>query len=112
MVSTYLPCQGRVCPGYWSETLLDCGSFLTISSVSNDHDFYCQTAASNSLWPEFEITCEDEGEFDEPISSDNGSGNALVSRSRTEGSDGNLMNYFEVIFSHLCNLLFLALILK
>lgn len=61
------------------------------------HDFYWQTAASNSLWPEYEITCEDECDFDEAISNDNGTGSALVSRSRTEGSDGNLIKYFKVI---------------
>ncbi|KAG6385753.1 hypothetical protein SASPL_154634 [Salvia splendens] len=65
-----------------------------IESYANSWSHLAMTA-SNSLWPEYEITCEDESEFDEPISSDNGSGNALVSRSRTEGSDGNLMNYFQ-----------------
>ncbi|XP_047976260.1 programmed cell death protein 2-like isoform X1 [Salvia hispanica] len=74
-------------------------------SSSSSHRVLCQQlqpsgmeselAASNFLWPEYEITCEDESEFDEPISSENGSGNALVSRSRTEGSDGNLMNNFQ-----------------
>ncbi|KAG6412564.1 hypothetical protein SASPL_125246 [Salvia splendens] len=65
------------------------------SDVTWFHDFYWQTAASNSLWPEYEITCEDECDFDETMSNDNETGNALVSRSRTEGSDGNLMKYFK-----------------
>ncbi|XP_041999189.1 programmed cell death protein 2-like [Salvia splendens] len=74
-------------------------------SGSSSHKVLCQRleasgkeselAASNSLWPEYEITCEDECDFDETMSNDNETGNALVSRSRTEGSDGNLMKYFK-----------------
>lgn len=58
-----------------------------------------QTAASNSIWPEYEITNEDECLDDEEISSDNGSANTLVSRSRADGSFGKLQTYFKVSLS-------------
>ncbi|KAK4406976.1 Programmed cell death protein 2-like [Sesamum angolense] len=52
-------------------------------------------AASNSLWPEYEITNEDEGEPDEEMTNDDGSASSLISRSRTDGSFGKLQTYFK-----------------
>ncbi|KAL3827794.1 hypothetical protein ACJIZ3_016596 [Penstemon smallii] len=57
-----------------------------------------ESAASNSLWPEYEITNEDEFEFefdDAEIFNDNGPDNSLISRSRTDKSFEKLQTYFK-----------------
>ncbi|KAK6120169.1 hypothetical protein DH2020_046075 [Rehmannia glutinosa] len=74
-------------------------------SSSSSHKILCrqleisgkesESAASNSLWPEYEITIEDECDFDEEMSIDNGSVSSLVSRSRTDGSFEKLQTYFK-----------------
>lgn len=74
-------------------------------SSSSSHKVLCQQleasgkeselAANKSLWPEYEISNEDECEFDEPMSNGDGSSNSLVSRSRTEGSYGEMVEYFK-----------------
>lgn len=97
-------------PGLCSVTLLGSRKFLLsiallfnkvksiYSYVTWICDFCWQTAANKSLWPEYEISNEDECEFDEPMSNGDGSSNSLVSRSRTEGSYGEMVEYFKVIF--------------
>ncbi|KAH6756665.1 zinc finger family protein / programmed cell death 2 C-terminal domain-containing protein [Perilla frutescens var. hirtella] len=85
-------CSGKHQAAHWrsssSSHKVLCRQFETSGKES-------ESAASNSLWPEYEITNEDESEFDEPMSDDNGPANSLVSRSRTEGSYGKLINYFQ-----------------
>lgn len=63
-------------------------------------DSYCywQTAASNSLWPEYEITNEDECDLDEEMSNDDQPSSSLITRRRTDDTFGNLMTYFKVNF--------------
>ncbi|EYU46765.1 hypothetical protein ABFS82_04G011500 [Erythranthe guttata] len=53
-----------------------------------------ESAASKSLWPEYEIVNEDEFELDE-IPDNNGSASALVSRSRKDEYFGKLQTYFK-----------------
>ncbi|XP_051118959.1 uncharacterized protein LOC127243126 [Andrographis paniculata] len=54
-----------------------------------------QTAASNTLFPEYVIIDEDECEDDEEKSNDTGSSSSLISRSHTDSSYGKWMSYFE-----------------
>ncbi|PIN24161.1 putative MYND Zn-finger protein [Handroanthus impetiginosus] len=74
-------------------------------STNSSHKIFCrqldtsgkesESAASNSLWPEYEIINEDESEFDEEMSIDYGSSSSLIPKSRTDGSFGKLQTYFK-----------------
>ncbi|KAK4418098.1 Programmed cell death protein 2-like [Sesamum alatum] len=74
-------------------------------SGNSSHKVFCrqletsvkesESAASNFLWPEYEITNEDEGELDEEMTNDDGSASSLISRSRADGYFGKLQTYFK-----------------
>ncbi|KAI3449438.1 hypothetical protein Pfo_006103 [Paulownia fortunei] len=74
-------------------------------SSNSSHKVFCrqletsgkesESAASNSLWPEYEVTNEDECELDDEMSNDNGSTSSLISRNRTDGSFGKLQTSFK-----------------
>lgn len=52
-------------------------------------------AACKSLWPEYEITCEDESEVGTSISEANGDSNSLISRQQIDEPVNSLMDSFE-----------------
>ncbi|KAL8548765.1 hypothetical protein ACS0TY_007869 [Phlomoides rotata] len=52
-------------------------------------------AASNSLWPEYEITNEDECDLDEEMSNDNQPSSSLITRRLTDNTYKSWMTYFE-----------------
>ncbi|KAL0435925.1 UNVERIFIED_CONTAM: hypothetical protein Sradi_0300400 [Sesamum radiatum] len=74
-------------------------------SGNSSHKVFCrqmdtsgkesESAASHTLWPEYEIANEDEGELDEEMTNDDGSASSLISRSRTDGYFGKLQTYFK-----------------
>ncbi|KAG8389527.1 hypothetical protein BUALT_Bualt02G0238600 [Buddleja alternifolia] len=78
-------CSGKHQTAHWrsskSSHKVSCRQLETSSKES-------ESAASNSLWPEYEITNEEECEFDEEMSDENGSSSSLISRSRTDGKRG------------------------
>ncbi|KAL0389672.1 UNVERIFIED_CONTAM: Programmed cell death protein 2-like [Sesamum calycinum] len=90
-------CSGKHQTGHWrsgnSSHKVFCRQMDT--SGKESESAYWQTAASNSLWPEYEITNEDEGEPDEEMTNDDGSASSLISRSRMDGSFGKLQTYFK-----------------
>ncbi|KAL6564159.1 hypothetical protein OROMI_015609 [Orobanche minor] len=75
-------------------------------STNSSHRVFCRqaeiagkesesAAASNSLWPEYEITNKDECEPDNEIPNDNESVGALISRTRADGSVEEFETYFN-----------------
>ncbi|XP_050237644.1 uncharacterized protein LOC126687220 [Mercurialis annua] len=52
-------------------------------------------AASNELWPEYEIRNEDENEFDSDMSDDNEHDNQLVSKKSSDGTMESLLDCFK-----------------
>ncbi|CAA0828235.1 zinc finger (MYND type) family protein / programmed cell death 2 C-terminal domain-containing protein [Striga hermonthica] len=74
-------------------------------STSSSHRILCRqletsgeesvSAASNSLWPEYEITNVEECELEDETPNDDGSVGPLISRSRADDSLGQLQTYFN-----------------
>ncbi|XP_073062600.1 uncharacterized protein [Primulina eburnea] len=54
-----------------------------------------ELAASNSLWPEYEITNEDECELDTEMSTDNDTASSIIPRTRVDGSCTKLLKDLE-----------------
>jgi len=55
------------------------------------------TVACNSLWPEYEITCEDESEVDTSIFEADGNSNSLITRQQMDETVESLIDNFEVV---------------
>ncbi|TKY45917.1 Programmed cell death protein 2 [Spatholobus suberectus] len=52
---------------------------------------------SKNLWPEFEITIEDESEYNRDMSEENTLANSLISRNRTDDTLNSLLDNFQVL---------------
>jgi len=60
--------------------------------------FDYHTVGSKNLWPEFEISIEDESEYNRDISEENSLANSLISRNRNDDTMNSLMDNFKVLF--------------
>ncbi|XP_029126437.1 uncharacterized protein LOC114915703, partial [Cajanus cajan] len=57
--------------------------------------FHYHTVGSKTLWPEFEITIEDESEYNRDISEENTLDNSLISRNRTDDTMNSVLDNFK-----------------
>ncbi|KAL2556626.1 zinc finger (MYND type) family protein/programmed cell death 2 C-terminal domain-containing protein [Forsythia ovata] len=81
-------CSGKHQAAHWrSGHRVGCTQLQTSLETS-------ESAASNSLWPQYEITNEDECEFENEMSNDDEYSKALVSGSRVDESVRSLMDDF------------------
>ncbi|KAL5130263.1 Programmed cell death protein 2 [Glycine soja] len=52
---------------------------------------------SKNLWPEFEITIEDESDYKRDMSEENTLANSLISRNRTDDTMNSLLDNFQIL---------------
>lgn len=69
---------------------------MVLSLCLHSGKFYLQTVASKSLWPEYEISNEDE--CDE-VADDHAHSTSLVSASQADETYNSLLDSFEVAIS-------------
>ncbi|RDX84540.1 Programmed cell death protein 2, partial [Mucuna pruriens] len=68
---------------------------VSVPNKSGTTSLQSQKVGSKNLWPEFEITIEDESEYNRDVSEDNTLANSLISRNRTDDTMNSLMDNFK-----------------
>ncbi|KAL3644746.1 hypothetical protein CASFOL_009926 [Castilleja foliolosa] len=86
-------CSGNHQTSHWRSTNMSHRVLCRQLGASDNEPI--SAAATSSLWPEYEITNEEECDFEDDVPDDNESSNALVSKSRADGSFGQLETYLK-----------------